>query len=336
MTVNLKDPFRLWEELRQRKVVRSMMVYIAGAFALLQAVDMIFPRLGLPAWTVTLVIALLAAGLVVVIVLTWIFDITPEGIKRTDAEEEPEKEDGSDIKYLIREDRPAPPPTEKTISYRYELFGEIATREKKKNRIYNYGSVVVILAVAVLFTFSSSNTVPFGKRDWVVITDFENFTSDPVFDRSLYTAFTLSAGQSRYINILPRSRMLETLKRMEKDDKATVDEGTGREIAEREGIDIFIVPGITGAGNSYSISARIMETKTGNLLRSEVVSAEDQDDILGKLDLMAKKLRRHLGESRYLIASQDKPLKKVTTSSLEALKLYSTGIDCHLRMDFTA
>lgn len=334
MTVNLKDPFRLWEELRQRKVVRSLMVYIAGAFALLQAVDMIFPRLGLPAWTVTLVIALLAAGLVVVIVLTWIFDITPEGIKRTDEEEEPEMETGSDIKYMIRQDRTASTPPEKPISYGYELLGETATREKTKNRVYNYGSVVVILAVAVLFTFSSSNTVPFGKRDWVVITDFENFTSNPVFDRSLYTAFTLSANQSRYINILPRSRMLETLKRMEKDDNATVDEETGREIAEREGIDIFIVPGITSAGKSFSISARIMETKTGDLLRSEVVRAEDQDDILVKLDLIAKRLRRHLGESRYLIASQDKPLKKVTTSSLEALKLYSAGIDCNLRMDF--
>lgn len=90
MTANLRDPFRFWEELKQRKVVRSIMVYIAGAFALLQAVDMIFPRLGFPAWSITLVLTLLAAGLVVVIILTWIFDITPEGIKRTDAEKEPE------------------------------------------------------------------------------------------------------------------------------------------------------------------------------------------------------------------------------------------------------
>jgi len=335
MTANLRDPFRFWEELKQRKVVRSIMVYIAGAFALLQAVDMIFPRLGFPAWSITLVLTLLAAGLVVVIILTWIFDITPEGIKRTDAEKEPEENTESDIKYLIRETgTAAQSATEKTSTYGYELFGERVTKEKKKNRIYNYGSVVVILAVAVLFTFSSANTVPFKKRDWVVITDFENFTSNPVYDKSLYTAFTLSTDQSRYINILPRSRMLETMKRMEKDDQGIVDEQTGREIAVREGIEIFIVPTISNVGNSYSVSARIMEAKTGNLLRSELINAEDQDDILEKLDQMARRLRRHLGESRYLIASQDKPLRKVTTSSLEALKLYSIGMDHHLSMDF--
>jgi hypothetical protein len=83
MAGNLKDPVRLWQELKQRKVVRAMTVYIAGAFALLQAVDMIFPRIGLPSWTITLVIILLAAGLFVVVILTWIYDITPEGIKST-------------------------------------------------------------------------------------------------------------------------------------------------------------------------------------------------------------------------------------------------------------
>lgn len=336
MAGNIRDPFRLWEELKQRKVVRSMMVYIAGAFALLQAADMIFPRLGFPAWTVTLVIGLLGAGLVVVVILTWIFDITPQGIKRTENKEtETEQEDLSDIKYMVREESHVPvTPLGKKVSYGYELHGESPLKEKRKNRIYNYGSVVVILAVAVLFTFSSANTVPFRKRDWVVITDFENQTSNPVFDKSLYTAFTLSTNQSRYINILPRSRMLEVLKRMKKEEDINVDEETGKEIAIREGVDFYIVPGISRVGDRYSISARIMESRTGNLLRAEVVSAGKQDDILKGIDQLSRKIRRHLGESRYNIASQDKPLKNVTTSSLEALKLYSIAIDNHLAMDF--
>ena len=337
MTANLKDPLRFWEELKQRKVVRSMMVYIAGAFALLQAADMIFPRLGFPAWSVTLVIGLLAAGLVVVVILTWVFDITPQGIKRTESSKETETEtdDLSDIRYLVREEsHAAQPPRGKTVSYGYELHGESNFKEKRKNRIYNYGSVVVILAVAVLFTFSSANTVPFRKRDWVVITDFENQTANPVFDKSLYTAFTISTNQSRYINILPRSRMLETLKRMKKDENINVDEETGKEIAIREGIDLYIVPGISKVGDRYSVSARIMDSNTGNLLWSELVNAGSQDDILKGLDQLSRRIRRHLGESRYNIASQDKPLKDVTTSSLEALKIYSIAIDNHLAMDF--
>ena len=100
MTSELKNPFQFWEELKQRKVVRAMMVYIAGAFALLEASDIIFPRVGLPSWSVNIIILLLAAGLIAVIILTWIYDITPEGIKRTDDLGQAEAVVRSDVKYI--------------------------------------------------------------------------------------------------------------------------------------------------------------------------------------------------------------------------------------------
>jgi tetratricopeptide (TPR) repeat protein len=335
MTGRLKDPILFWQELKQRKVVRAMTLYIASSFALLQAVDMIFPRIGLPSWIETLVIILLAAGLVAVIILTWIYDITPEGIKRTNDQEQVRNEDESDVEYVLSGWKSSVSQSrEELITYNNELFAEKVQKDKKKDRIYSYSSVVVIVAVVILFTFSSANTVPFEKRDWVVITDFENLTNDPVFDKSLYTAFSLTANQSRYINVFPRSRMLETLTRMKLNPDNPVDDKTGREIAVREGIDIYIVPSISEVGNRYAIAAKIMESESGNILRSEVLKAENKDEILSKLDLLSKKIRRNLGESRYNIAGQDKPLKKVTTSSLEALKIYSQGIDHHLMMDF--
>jgi len=335
MAGRLKDPVQFWQELKQRKVVRAMTVYIAGAFALLQAVDMISPRIGLPSWSETLVMIILAAGLVVVIVLTWIYDITPEGIKRTNDREQADDESKPEVEYVVTGWKSSMSQSrEELISYNNGLLVEKVSQDKKKNRIYSYSSVVVILAVVVLFTFSSANTVPFEKRDWVVITDFENLTNDPVFDKSLYTAFSLTANQSRYINVFPRSRMLETLKRMNLKPDNPIDEKTGREIAAREGIDIYIVPSISEVGIRYVIAAKIMDSESGNILRSEVLKAENKDEILSKLDMLSKKIRRNLGESRYNIAGQDKPLKKVTTSSLEALKIYSQGIDRHLMMDF--
>jgi tetratricopeptide (TPR) repeat protein len=128
--------------------------------------------------------------------------------------------------------------------------------------------------------------------------------------------------------------MLETMTRMKINGREYVDDKTGREIAVREGIDVYIVPSISEIGSKYVIAAKIIESKSGNLLRSEVIYANNQDEILEKLDMLSKRLRRNLGESRYNIAGQDKPLKKVTTSSLEALKIYSQGIDHHLMMDF--
>ena len=335
MSGNLKDPVQFWQELKQRKVVRAATVYTAGAFALLQAADMIFPRIGLPSWTVTLIMILLAAGLVVVILLTWIYEITPEGLKRTKYLKQSGDEDSSDAEYVIAGwESTMSQSREELKSYNNVLYSESAGQSLKKGRIYSYSSAVVIIAVLVLFTFSSANTVPFLERDWVLITDFENLTSDPVFDKSLYTAFTLTANQSRHINVFPRSRMIETLTRMQRNLNDPVDDETGREIAAREDIDIYIVPSISEVGNKFAIAAKIMDSGSGNVLRSELLKVENKDEILSSLDVLSKRVRRNLGESRYKIASQDKPLKKVTTSSLEALKIYSQGIDHHLMMDF--
>ena len=193
---------------------------------------------------------------------------------------------------------------------------------------------VLLLLFVILILFSSGSTLPFSKRDWIIITDFDNQTGNPVFDKSLYTAFSLSINQSSYINVLPKSRMFETLARMKIENNAYIDDKTGREIAIREGFKIYVVPGIAEVGNRYVISAKILETKTGNILRSEILYADTEDKILVTLDKLSKKIRLQLGESRYNISTQDKPLIKATTSSLEALKLYSLGVDHYLKLDY--
>lgn len=72
-----------WEELKRRKVVRVTLVYLAAAYAILESSDIILPRLGLPDWTVNLVMILLFVGLILVVILSWVYDITPEGIRVT-------------------------------------------------------------------------------------------------------------------------------------------------------------------------------------------------------------------------------------------------------------
>ena len=207
---------------------------------------------------------------------------------------------------------------------------------KKKKVIFSSSSLVVILAVIAIYLFAGGSSLPFSKRDWILITDFDNQTQNPLFDKSLYTAFSLSIAQSSYINIFTRLRMLETLKRMEVKDQASILEETGREIAVREGISLFIVPAISEVGNEYSVAAKIIDAESGNILKSEVFNSRNQDEILSAIDRLSKRIRKDLGESRYNISLQDKPLSKVTTSSLEALKQYSLGIESHSESDFTS
>jgi TolB-like protein/tetratricopeptide (TPR) repeat protein len=70
-------------ELRRRKVVRVATFYAVAAFVVAQAADILMPGLNLPAWSVTLVLALLILGFPISIALAWAFDFTPAGVVRT-------------------------------------------------------------------------------------------------------------------------------------------------------------------------------------------------------------------------------------------------------------
>ena len=74
----------LFAELRRRNVFRVGGAYAVVAWLLIEVSDTVFPRLGLPDWTVTFVIAVLALGFPVALFMAWAFELTPEGIKRTD------------------------------------------------------------------------------------------------------------------------------------------------------------------------------------------------------------------------------------------------------------
>jgi len=71
-------------ELRRRHVFRVAVVYGAVAFVLIQSADLVFPALDLPAWTYTFVVVLAIMGFPVAVVLAWAFDLTPDGVQRTE------------------------------------------------------------------------------------------------------------------------------------------------------------------------------------------------------------------------------------------------------------
>jgi len=79
---------KFYDELKRRNVVRVAVVYIIAAWILMQVVDVMFPALNLPLWTITAVAALVLIGFPFAIILAWAFELTPEGT-RTEQEVDP-------------------------------------------------------------------------------------------------------------------------------------------------------------------------------------------------------------------------------------------------------
>ncbi len=71
-------------ELKRRHVFKVAAAYGATAFVVLQLADIVFPSMGLPEWALSLVVALSVAGFPLALVLAWAFEMTPDGVKRTD------------------------------------------------------------------------------------------------------------------------------------------------------------------------------------------------------------------------------------------------------------
>ncbi len=72
-----------WEEVKRRKVGRVAVAYAVVAWLLVQVVTTVEAPLGLPVWIDTVVIVLLIVGFPVALVLSWAYDLTPDGIDRT-------------------------------------------------------------------------------------------------------------------------------------------------------------------------------------------------------------------------------------------------------------
>ncbi len=90
LTFGRKRPYnapmlKFYREIRDRSVIKVGIAYLVTAWLILQLADVLVPALGFPDTAVSWVLAVLAAGFVISLILTWLFDITPEGLKRTDA-----------------------------------------------------------------------------------------------------------------------------------------------------------------------------------------------------------------------------------------------------------
>ena len=71
-------------ELKKRKVFNSAAIYLATAFVILQAAGIIIPALLIPEWTLRLLVVLAILGFPIVIIFSWIYDVSDQGIVKTD------------------------------------------------------------------------------------------------------------------------------------------------------------------------------------------------------------------------------------------------------------
>src|SRR6202043_4153673 len=80
----MSDRPSFFSELKRRNVYKVAIAYIVGGWALSQGIAQVFPVFDVPNWAIRLIVLLITIGLPIALVLAWMFELTPQGIKRTE------------------------------------------------------------------------------------------------------------------------------------------------------------------------------------------------------------------------------------------------------------
>jgi TolB-like protein/Tfp pilus assembly protein PilF len=247
--------FSFWNELKRRKVLRSLAIYAGTAFIILEASTIIFPRWGFPDWSIDLVLWLLILGALINVIIAWIYDITPGGMQRTKALD--------------------------------ELPGEEKIPDSRVWKAATYISLVVIVGLIILNLIGGPKQLRAGDIQSLVILPFDNFTGDEGLDyfvSGMHASLIGDMGQLGGLQVKSRTSS-NAFKEMDM---------TIPEIASELGVDAALETAVLCLGDTICIQLRLVRT-TGDEKQLWVAEyREEKSQILNLYNRITKQIAKEV------------------------------------------
>ena len=191
------------------------------------------------------------------------------------------------------------------------------------------GLVFLVLSGMTVWSLSrrdSATRPTLTDKDTIVLAHFDNKTGDPVFDDTLRQGLSVELQQSPFLSLISDRQVQQQLALMGQPKEARLTLEVAQQICERTASAAVLEGSIARVGSQYVLGLRATNCNTGNILDQEQTVAARREDVLNSLSQIARKFRTRAGESLATVEKHSTPLAEATTSSLEALKAYSTGL----------
>ena len=276
------------QELKRRNVIRVAAIYLIVSWLLMQIGDVMFPALRLPEWTTTMLVAFLLLGFPIALILSWAYEATPDGIKRTSDVEPGESITGSTgqkINYLI-------------IGVLVVAVVFLGARELSRDDSLSQ--------VAATVTDKSIAVLPFANRS--AAEENAEFFAAGVHDE-LLTLLSKIGG----IKVISRTSV-ENLK-----------EGLSiPEIGVLLGVATVLEGQVQRAGNTLRINVQLINAAQEDHLWA---TTYDRELSAGNVFQVQSEIARTIADSLHaeLSESDESLLDTVPTENTEALRLYMLG-----------
>ena len=243
----------LFQELQRRSVIRVAIAYLAAAWLLVQIADVAVPAFGLPETSVGILIIVLGVGLVPALVLAWVFELTPEGLKRDDA---------SDVAVAPGAHKTADRIIMIVLAIAVGFFAidkfvlDPARDSKREQQVAEEAA-------------SKARVESFGDKS-IAVLPFVNMSSDPEQE---YFADGIA---EEMLNLLARIRQLRVISR----SSAFTFKGKDIDIptiAEQLDVAYILEGSVRKSGNSIRISAQLIEGRSDTHVWSQTYDRELDD-----------------------------------------------------------
>ncbi|MDX1393447.1 MAG: tetratricopeptide repeat protein [Gemmatimonadota bacterium] len=305
----------LIHEIHRRSLWQVLGIYLGASWIALQVVNEIGDAVGFPEWVSPAALMLLVIGAPIVIGTAFI----NEGMSTREPKAEPQSL--ADVGEV-----PPPPPrdrsgAEKLFTWKRALLGGAAA----------FGLLLVgagiWMAMRVTGVGPAGTLVAKGvldERDRIVLADFEAGGDDAALATTVTEAVRVDLARSQVVRLVDPEAVAGALQRMGRADAEHLDVDLARELAQREGLKAVLAGNVSPAGSGYVLTATLLAPATGEILTSERVTARGEEDVIEAIDELSRGVRERIGESLRTIRAED-ALAQVTTSDLEALRLYTEG-----------
>ena len=267
-------------ELRRRNVYKVAIAYIVGGWALAQGIAQVFPVYDVPNWAIRLIVTLIIIGFPIAVVLAWAFDLTPQGIKRTEN---------------VDETSPSRP----------------------KSYLWLYVVIVgAIVSISLFFLgrYTARENFGFGaaSEKSIAVLPFENFSSDRE------NAFFADGVQDDILTALAKVADLRVISRTSVMSYAAGANRNLREIAQALGVSHVLEGSVRRADGKVRVSAQLIDARNDAHLWADTYDRDLADVFATESDIakaIVDQLRAKLSPSEKA-AIEEHPTKDITAHDL--------------------
>jgi TolB-like protein/Tfp pilus assembly protein PilF len=292
----------LFNELKRRNVLRIGAAYVVGAWLLIQVAETIFPLFGFGDTPARLVVIVLSIGFIPSLILSWVFEFTPEGLKKdadVDSEKAVAQSTGRKLDRIIL--------VVLALALGYFAFDKFVLDPVEDEQIAQSARQEGLTAAL---------TESLGDRS-IAVLPFENRSNreeDQFFTDGIHDDLLTTIAKIGSMTVISRTSVMEyrdTLKKIP-------------QIAKELGVANILEGGIQRSGNHVRINVQLIDAATDKHLWAEIY---DRELTAENLFAVQSEITRIIADALQAELSTDEQrrLKARPTDNLQAYEAYMRG-----------